>query len=501
MSYSQKTPLFNIWSRSVAGEGTSVHVESAHSSIPRLKICFDVGQIIGRECSDVFVSHCHMDHIQSIVLHARSTYEQRVRYHIPKGSKRAILNMMRSLEALDDSTVSGFSLIPYEHNKPIRVGQYEVVPVPLLHRVQGTGFAVMTRDKLPLPEEFRGLPGHEIKELKDLGIIKLFSEMKVKLFYSGDCTFTSLLNTPQALQAHTLIMECTYLCQRTFIAENHAQHAHIHIRELAENLEAFENVQHLHLIHFSKRYGKGDIMTLVESTFLDNVLDRISLSLSAFGSNNSDVEWAMHRRFPMLLLQDSLMVCYGAYMFTSNDEEIASRLAKKLAMLRLDECTKAMDFIKLADCEQHHVMNVAADNKETTSSSSTATSINTDDRGHTTQTAHDEQEGFKENATDDHHSVSVFNTSQHYEIEQQAIGCVLFPGASKRKKTINAILYPLGPTAAVFLMATLYPLATQIGLLPQRHPKSARALRLILPVGSVRQLREGKALMSLAHDG
>eukprot|EP00055_Hartaetosiga_balthica_P010973 m.48555 g.48555 ORF g.48555 m.48555 type:complete len:516 (-) comp7404_c0_seq2:145-1692(-) len=501
-----RTPLFKIWSQSVAGEGTSVHVENDHSSVPRLAICFDTGRIIGRDCSDVFISHCHMDHIQNIILHARSSYEKRIRYHIPAYAKRAILEMKRALEYLDESRVHGLTLIPYEHYQPIHVGLYEVIPVPLTHRVAGTGFAVTTRDRLPLPEEFRGLPGAEIRELYEMGIIQRFSDPKVKLFYTGDCMLPSLLKTPLALQAHTLICEATYLCQRSLQNEKHEEHSHIHLQEVANHIKMFENVQHFHFIHFSKRYGKEDIMELIQKMLSTRVLDRVSLSLSCFRSNAPDLEWAMYRRFHMKMMEGSPMTCYCTYTFTANDEEMISRLAKKLAMVHLDECTESMEFLAM----ERHLKSMAVLQDQGEHGEETGEETGEEEQQRQLEREDhslEQNDGFSNDHeragyTDQKGEGYMFQDMSHqYETEQQGIGCVLYPCESKRAHgAYNAILYPLGPTAATFLLSTIYPHAKEVGLLPQKkQPISARYLQLNLPSDALHKLRAGHALLSLQH--
>ncbi|EGD73360.1 hypothetical protein PTSG_05071 [Salpingoeca rosetta] len=291
-----------ITSHSSAGHGTCITVTTSNP-LPRLSICFDIGACLTEsvQAQHVFVSHCHTDHVGSLMLHARAREmcSGPATYYVPEP---VIPHLRRMQQLFADLDSDGVPKVPPARFEPIWPGR--VVPVgkgfavkvlAVEHRVHNAfAFVLQRRDRLPLPPEFRGLPPMEIKALYDENVVQKFGPPKALLTYSGDCVLRSLLKHAFVLSTRVLICELTYLDDRT---ESKAEkYMHVHLKELVPALHRFRNLSHLHLVHFSTRYCAesicGHLMALPT-----RMQDRTSVGLMAFGESSAALRWALKRVF------------------------------------------------------------------------------------------------------------------------------------------------------------------------------------------------------------
>ena len=127
-----------------------------------------------------------------------------------------------------------------------------------------------------LRADYAGLPKEELARLRQQRVPLDEEYQRAILFYTGD-TDRGILETSEALyRAEVLMIECS------FVAEGHqsraAAYRHIHVDDLAEFAERFEN-QLIVLTHFSRRYDRGEIRDTVRRRLPQSLRDRIRLAL------------------------------------------------------------------------------------------------------------------------------------------------------------------------------------------------------------------------------
>lgn len=232
---------------SVAGEETVV-------AAPELNVCFDVGNCPGEILSidHVLLSHGHMDHAAGLAYY----FSQRNFVGNAPGcvlAPRALVQPIRDLLRVW-ATIEG-------HESPARIvgmspgDRFEVrrglfvEAFAVNHRVPALGFSVLdVRHKLK--QEYLGLPGPKIVELKKRGV-EIEQKVEVPLVaFCGDTAEGAWQEQGSVRRAKVLILECS------FFEADHVRRAregyHLHVRDVARIISGMEN-EFIVLHHVSRR--------------------------------------------------------------------------------------------------------------------------------------------------------------------------------------------------------------------------------------------------------
>lgn len=123
----------------------------------------------------------------------------------------------------------------------------------------------MYSTKYKLKKEYIGLSGNEIKNLKVSGVEITDSIITPEVAFTGDTTSDFVVDetNADALKAKVLVMESTFLDDSVSV-EHARDYGHIHISEIVNHAEKFENKAIL-LIHFSARYTVKEIEDAVSA--------------------------------------------------------------------------------------------------------------------------------------------------------------------------------------------------------------------------------------------
>lgn len=271
-----------------AGQWTvsGISVGGIHTTIaiPELRVCFDIGVITteSTHCDKVLISHGHVDHCQSYFKHLRCRKLRNMHpapiYVVPEilhkplmVAARAQFNMEKGL--LNVGPPRDFINIhtlkpdgePLEFNRCTHSTCY-IYAYPMTHRIPALGYTIVS--EVPkLKPEYIGRPGREIKELRESGANIFEIRRTIEVAYTGDTTIAGVLAQPEFLKAKVLFIECTILDDQLTPSETRKR-GHIHIQDLVENWQAFEN-EHIILFHMSPRYVGNMAHELVHSAFVE----------------------------------------------------------------------------------------------------------------------------------------------------------------------------------------------------------------------------------------
>jgi ribonuclease Z len=142
------------------------------------------------------------------------------------------------------------------------------------HTIPSVGYVVWDR-RFKLKEEYHGLPGDKIRDLRLSGTA-VTREMRTPLLaYTGDTSPPGLDSCPAAFQAKILITELS------FIRPNHRREkihkfGHMHLDDLLERAEKFQN-ELIICAHFSTRYNAQEVRRLMEAKLPPSLRDRVKL--------------------------------------------------------------------------------------------------------------------------------------------------------------------------------------------------------------------------------
>lgn len=271
--FTLKTDHFTI-------EGLSRAGHESWFRIRELNIGLDIGRgpdaLVG--VPDIFVSHAHLDHSVGIPFWAGQRRLQRLppgRLYVPEETADDFRELMAIHTRLERTAydVEIIGMAPGA-SRPVR-RPWTVRAHDSWHRVPSRAWELIER-RHHLRKEYQGLDSHALESLRQRGIPIADEADHSMLFYTGD-TDRGILETSEALfHAEVLMIECS------FVAAEHraraATYRHIHIDDLADFAERFEN-KLIVLTHFSRRYSYEALVRTIAASLPERLRERIRLAL------------------------------------------------------------------------------------------------------------------------------------------------------------------------------------------------------------------------------
>jgi ribonuclease Z len=265
---------FSLAGYSVAGEESVILA-------PELDVAFDIGKC-PREAltvNHVLLSHGHMDHAAGITYY----FAQRDFQGNEGGMALVPADLVDPLERLMTAWGAVEGHIPPHRFVGMVPGDEYEIRRGLLARAFATnhlpgslGFAVVdVRQKLK--EQFLGLTGPQIVELKNKGV-EITNRVEVPLVaFLGDTGPANYADLPYVANAKTLLIECT------FFDADHLRRAragkHMHVADLPKTLEGIAS-ERIIIIHVTRRTNMAAARKILRTTLPKDVLERITFLMS-----------------------------------------------------------------------------------------------------------------------------------------------------------------------------------------------------------------------------
>lgn len=277
------TPSIALAHQDIEVLGYSLAGEETYFVLPRHNIGFDFGRCPRDVLTvdHVFLSHGHTDHAAGLAYY----FSQRMFIDNAPGNAYVpapLVEPLRELLALwgdiDGHRPPG-QIIAAEPEQEIEVRRDLFVrPFAVNHQCRSRGqrfaalgfAAVEVRKKLK--EEYQGLMGPQIVELKQRGVeIERRVEMPL-VTYCGDTGPGAFFDRDDVRQAQVLLLECT------FIEAEHRERAragnHLHIEHLREIVPQLNN-ELIVLTHLTRRTHVSDARAALERTLPASELERV----------------------------------------------------------------------------------------------------------------------------------------------------------------------------------------------------------------------------------
>jgi ribonuclease Z len=260
-------------------EGYSRAAVQTYWRVPELKIGFDLGaqpwDFMGTP--NWLLTHTHLDHIAALpvyVARRRMMKMEPPTIYLPAPAVDDVKRLLLIMQRLDRGR-QVCNLVGVEPGREIELSREHVVTAfATTHTIPSLGYLVWDR-RHKLKEEYHGLAGEQIRDLKLAGT-KVTREVRTPILaYTGDTSPAGLDNYPPAYEAKVLITELS------FIRPNHRREkihkfGHMHLDDFVERADRFKN-ELIICGHFSTRYHAPEVRRLVDGKLPPKLRERIKL--------------------------------------------------------------------------------------------------------------------------------------------------------------------------------------------------------------------------------
>jgi ribonuclease Z len=239
-------------------EGYSRAAVQSYWRVPELKVGFDLGahpwDFMGT--GTWFISHTHLDHVAALpvyVARRRMMKMEPPTVYVPAESLDDVKKLLMIFHRLRG--VSPGDEIPL--SRELVVSVFNTV-----HTIPSRGFVVWDR-RHKLKDEYVGLPGNHIRDLKLSGV-EITREVRMPLVaYTGDTAPAGLDAEPACFDAKVLITEMSFIREKHRREKIH-KFGHMHLDDFIERADRFKN-ELIVAGHFSTRYHPSEVRRLLDA--------------------------------------------------------------------------------------------------------------------------------------------------------------------------------------------------------------------------------------------
>lgn len=260
-------------------EGYSRAAVQSYWRVPELKVGFDCGAQPWDFMTTPtwFISHSHLDHIAALpvyIARRRMMKMEPPTVYVPAESLEDVRRLLLIYQRLDRGR-QAVKLVPVDPGQEFDLSREHVATVfATSHTIPSRGYIVWDR-RHKLRDEFHGLPGHQIRDLRLSGV-SVTREVRVPLVaYTGDTSPEGLDNCPAAYQAKILITELSFI-RAMHRREKIHKFGHMHLDDFIERQDRFQN-EVIIASHFSTRYSADEVKRVLEKKLPPVLKERMIL--------------------------------------------------------------------------------------------------------------------------------------------------------------------------------------------------------------------------------
>jgi ribonuclease Z len=249
--------------------------------IPELKVGFDLGaqpwDFMGT--GTWFLSHAHLDHVAALpvyVARRRMMKMEPPTIYAPVECVEDLKRLLLVMQRLDRGR-QVCDLIGVEAGQEIELSREHVVTVwDTVHTIPSRGFVVWDR-RQKLKDEYVGLAGHQIRDLKLAGT-PITNEVRVPLLaYTGDTAPAGLDACPAAFDAKVLLTEMSFV-RAAHRRDKIHKYGHMHLDDFLERAARFRN-ELIVAAHFSTRYHPNEVRKTLDAKLPAILRDKLKVWL------------------------------------------------------------------------------------------------------------------------------------------------------------------------------------------------------------------------------
>ena len=247
-------------------EGYSRAAVQSYWRIPELKLGFDLGAHPWdfNGTPNWFISHTHLDHIAALpvyVARRRMMKMEPPRVFVPAEAFEDVKKLLLIFQRLDRGR-QVCDLVPVEPGQEFELSRDHVVTAwATTHTIPSRGYMVWDR-RQKLKDEFIGLPGNDIRDLRKSGV-EVTREVRTPLLaYTGDTSPAGLDDYPAVYDCKVLITELSFI-RAAHKREKIHKYGHMHVEDFIERQDRFRN-ELIIAGHFSTRYHPAEVVRMLD---------------------------------------------------------------------------------------------------------------------------------------------------------------------------------------------------------------------------------------------
>jgi ribonuclease Z len=262
-------------------EGYSRAAVQSYWRIPELKLGFDLGaqpwDFMGTPTW--LLTHTHLDHIAALpvyIARRRMMKMEPPTIYLPEPALEDVRRLLLVMQRLDRGRMV-CQMHGVKAGDEIELSRDHVVtPFTTTHTIPSLGYVVWER-RFKLKEEYHGLTGEQIRDLRLSGVAVTREVRTPLVAYTGDTSPAGLDGYPPVFQAKVLITELS------FVRPNHRREkihkfGHMHLDDFVERADKFQN-ELIICAHLSTRYHPQEVRRAVDAKLPPRLRERVKLWL------------------------------------------------------------------------------------------------------------------------------------------------------------------------------------------------------------------------------
>jgi ribonuclease Z len=277
----ENAPILSCKHGGLTIEGYSRAAVQSYWRIPELKLGFDLGahpwDFMGTQTW--LISHTHLDHVAALPVYVARRRMMRMEppvIYAPAYAEEDLRKFLHVMQRLDRGR-QVCELRGVNAGDEIALSREHVITAfATTHTIPSLGYVVWDR-RFKLKEEYQGLPGEQIRDLRQSGVA-VTREVRVPLVcYTGDTSPAGLDAYPAVFQAKVLITEMSFIRAKHRREKIH-KFGHMHLDDFLERADRFQN-ELIVCGHFSTRYHPDEVRATLQKRLPPGLRERVRLWL------------------------------------------------------------------------------------------------------------------------------------------------------------------------------------------------------------------------------